>query len=122
MSEQAKILAQMQELIMTILKNGAATPEEGAKIDYLEDLLNEQKCYNEVDNPQHDYLGEEITSLFIANKYEEAINKLHECKIIPNDFFDFVEYHYEDDDFSGTFTDAFIADVNKVYQSLEREI
>lgn len=33
MSEQAKILAQMQEIVMSILKSGTVSEAEGAKID-----------------------------------------------------------------------------------------
>ena len=115
MSEQAKILAQMQELVMNILKTGSVSEEEGKKIDHLEDLLHEQKCFQELDNSEHDYLGEEITSLFLKNEKIQAINKLIDYNITPEDFFGFAEYHYEEEEEIEMFTDLFIAEVNKVY-------
>ncbi len=118
MSEQSIILAKMQDLVMNILKNGSATAEEGAKIDELEDLLYQQNCYKETANEEFSFQGEEITSLFLKDSYTQAIEKMYECKISPDDFFEFVEYHYEDDDFSNTFTDSFMNDVKKVYQKL----
>lgn len=117
MSEQAKILAEMQEIIMTILKNGSASEAEGNRIDELEDLLHEQKCYKEIDHAEHEYQGEEIAGLFFSNHYMEAIDKMCECEITPDDFFGFIEYHDEDEEFTEMFTDLFIADVTKAYQS-----
>jgi len=117
MSEQAKILAEMQEIIMTILKNGSASEAEGHRIDELEDLLHKQKCYKEIDHAEYEYQGEEIAGLFFANHYMEAIDKMCECKITPDDFFGFIEYHDEDEEFSDMFTDAFIADATKAYDS-----
>lgn len=119
MSEQANILAKMQELVMRILKNGSATVEEGNMIDELEDLLHQQNCYKEVKSNEYSYQGEEITGLFLKDSYKEAIEKMYSNEITPDDFFDFVEYHYEDDDFSDTFTELFIADVKKVYLTME---
>lgn len=117
MSEQAKILAEMQEIIMTILKNGAASEAEGHRIDELESLLHEQKCYKEIDHAEYEYQGEEIAGLFFTDHYMEAIDKMCECEITPDDFFGFIEYHDEDEEFSEMFTDVFIADVTKAYQS-----
>ena len=117
MSEQAKILAEMQEIIMTILKNGSASVEEGNRIDELEALLHKQKCYKEIDHVEHDYQGEEIAGLFFSDSYTEAIDKMCEYEITPDDFFGFIEYHDEDEDFTEMFTDVFIADVTKAYQS-----
>jgi len=117
MSEQAKILAEMQEIITAILKNGSASVAEGNRIDELEALLHQEKCYKEIDHAEHDYQGEEIAGLFFGNHYTEAIDKMCECQITPDDFFGFIEYHDEDEEFSEMFTDAFIADVTKVYQS-----
>jgi diacylglycerol kinase family enzyme len=107
----------MQEIIMTILKNGSASEAEGNRIDELEDLLHEQKCYKEIDHAEHDYQGEEIAGLFFSNQYMEAIDKMCECEITPDDFFGFIEYHDEDEEFTEMFTDLFIADVTKAYQS-----
>ena len=117
MSEQAKILAEMQTIIMNILKNGSVSVEEGTKIDELEALLHQQKCFREIDHPEHDYQGEEIAGLFSSDHYTEAIDKMCEYEITPEDFFGFIEYHDEDEDFTEMFTDEFIADVTKVYQS-----
>jgi hypothetical protein len=117
MSEQAKILAEMQEIIMTILKNGTASVAEGDRIAELEELLYQQKCYKEIDHAEYDYQGEEIAGLFLNDHYMEAIDKMCECKITPDDFFGFIEYHDEDEEFTEMFTDAFIAEVTKDYQS-----
>ena len=117
MSEQATILAEMQEIIMGILKTGSVTEVEGARIDELEALMLKQKCYKEIDHSEYDYLGEEIASLFFNNQYIEAINKMHECEITPADFFGFAEYHYEDEETTEMFTNLFISDANKAYQS-----
>ncbi|MGB5506332.1 MAG: hypothetical protein WBM70_06580 [Sulfurovum sp.] len=117
MSEQAKILAEMQEIIMTILKNGSASAAEGDRIDELEAMLHQQKCYQEIDHAEHEYQGEEIASLFFNDHTMEAIDKMCECEITPDDFFGFIEYHDEDEEFTEMFTDAFIADVTKVYHS-----
>jgi hypothetical protein len=117
MSEQAKILAEMQEIIMNILKNGSASVEEGNRIDELEALLHQQKCYKEIDHKEYSYQGEEIAGLFFGDHYMEAIDKMCEYEITPDDFFGFIEYHDEDEEFSEMFTDLFIADVSKVYQS-----
>ena len=117
MSEQAKILTELQEIIMDILKSGSASVEQGQRIDELENLLHQQKCYKEIDHDEYDYLGEEIAGLFFNNHYNEAIEKMCEYDITPDDFFGFIEYHDEDEEFSEMFTDLFIADVSKVYQS-----
>lgn len=117
MSEQAKILAEMQEIIMTILKSGSASEAQGNRIDELEALLHEQKCYKEIDHAEYDYLGEEIAGLFFTNHYMEAIEKMCEYEITPDDFFGFIEYHDEDEEFTEMFTGVFIEDVTKDYQS-----
>lgn len=115
MSEQAKILAEMQEIIMNILSSGSATEEQGQRIDELEDLLHQQKCYKEIDHDEYDYLGEEIAGLFFNDHYMEAIEKMCEYEITPDDFFGFIEYHDEDEEFSDLFTNAFIDNVNRDY-------
>lgn len=117
MSEQAKILAEMQEIIMTILKNGSASEAEADRIDELEALLHQQKCYKEIDHPEYEYQGEEIAGLFATDHDMEAIEKMCACEITPDDFFGFIAYHDEDEEFTELFTDAFIAEVKKVYQS-----
>lgn len=118
-SEQARILEEMQALVMGILQSGSATVEEGERLDELEAMMLKQKCYKEIEHPEHDYQGEEIATLFFNDSYMEAIDKMYECKITPDDFFGFVEYHYDEDeeDAIEMFTDRFIEDVNKVYQS-----
>ena len=117
MSEQAKILAEMQEIIMTILKNGSASVEEGNRIDELEDLLHKQKCYEEIDHAEYEYLGEEIAGLFFTDNYMDAIDKMCESEITPEDFFGFIAYHDEDEEFTELFTNAFIEEVKKAYHS-----
>jgi len=119
MSEQARILAEMQELVMGILKSGSATVAEGEKLDELEALMLQQKCYKEIDHTEHDYQGEEIVALFLNDSYMEAIDKMCECEITPEDFFGFVDYHYDEDeeDSIEMFTDVFISNVNQDYQA-----
>jgi len=120
MSEQAKILAQMYELITNILKTGQASEEEGKRIDELEEMLLQQKCYEKVDNAESDYLGEEIARLFFNEKYEEAVNKLYENAISPEDFFAFAEYHFdeeEDEENLELFTQAFMVKVKTDYEA-----
>lgn len=121
MSEQAKLIAQIYELIMSILKNGTPTMEDGIKIEKLEDLLHQQKCFQKVNNEEDKYQGEEIASLFFLNDYTQAIDKLIAYQITPDDFFGFIEYHYDDEhpdeDLAEMFTDVFIKDVGASYQS-----
>ena len=117
MSEQAKILAELQEIIMSIISSGSASEAEGERIDALEALLHQQKCYKEIDHKEYSYQGEEIAGLFSADHTMEAIDKMIECEITPDDFFGFIAYHDEEEEFTGIFTNAFIAEVNKVYRS-----
>ncbi len=118
MSEQAKILAQMQDLVMSILKTGSASAEEGAKIDKLEILLFEQNSFKEINHGEYACQGEEIASLFFSENYTQAINKMSECEITVDDFFDFVEYHYDEEPLTDMFTVNFIADVNKSFSKI----
>jgi len=117
MSEQSQILTQMQELIMNILKTGTATPQEAEKLDSLEEALYKQKCFEKAQIDEHDFLGEEIATLFSVNKYDRAIEKMIENKITPEDFFGFAEYHFEDEEDTEMFTQEFIIGVNKEYLS-----
>ena len=121
MSEQSKILAEIHALVMEILKTGTVSEEEGVKIDALEELLHKQNCYKEIENSEHTCQGEEIASLFFAGSTMQAIEKMVAYEISPEDFFGFVQYHYdeehEDEDKITMFTGAFMADVNKDYQS-----
>jgi len=116
MSEQTEILTQMQQLVMQVLKTGTATEEQGRMLDELEERMLEQKCYEETDNNQHSYKGEEIASLLFNQQLSEAIKKMVEYKITPEDFFGFVNYHYEDEPVIDIFTGSFIADVEKAYK------
>ena len=115
MSEQAKILAEMQEIIMEILKSGSASEAQGHRIDELEALLHQQKCYKEIDHSEYAYQGEEIAGLFMNDHYMDAIEKMCECEISPDDFFGFIEYHDEDEEFTDIFTDEFIENVHRDY-------
>ena len=117
MSEQAKILTELEEIIMNILKNGAATAEEGARIDELEALLLQQKCYKEIDHETHSYQGEEIAALLATNQTTEAIDKMCSCEITPEDFFGFIAYHDEDEEYAEIFTPAFSEEITKLYQT-----
>lgn len=120
MSEQTKILTELHEMVMTILKNGTATVEEADKIDELEALLHQQKCFKEIAHTDHACHGEEIGSLFFNDHFQEAIDKMCEFEITPEDFFGFAQYHYddehEDEHLTQIFTNVFIADVSKAYQ------
>lgn len=118
MSEQAKILEKMQELIMGILKSGSASVEQGNQLDALEATLHKQRCFKKSSNSKHDIQGEEIADLFFSDSYNEGIEKLYEYKITASDFFGFVEYHYDEDEeeeILEKFSDSFIAKVNKDY-------
>jgi len=121
MSEQAKIMQDIHTIVMSILKTGTATIEEADEIDRLEALLDEQKCFKEVDEINHISQGEEIASMFFRDDYEKAIDKMLECEISPEDFFGFVEYYYDDDhedeELSEMFTGAFRRGVNEAYQA-----
>jgi len=83
MSEQSQILSQMQEIIMKILKSGQASPEEGLRLDELEEKLHQQKCFEKTENEAYDCKGEEIAYLFFTDKYENALEKMCNYKITP---------------------------------------
>ena len=119
MSEQSKILEKMQDLITEILKSGTASVEQGTLIDSLEAQLFKHRSFKESSVDGCDIQGEEIAGLFFKDKFEEAIHKLYEFKITPEDFFGFVSYHYdeEDDPEVEMFTDAFCMDVVKAYEA-----
>lgn len=119
MSEQAVIIGKIQELVMDILKKGIATPEEGEKLDALEDLLEKQKCFQAPEGSKFECLGEEIADLFFNNKFSEAVKKLEENEITPEDFFGFAEYHIDEDEIEEIemFTQRFIDDVKKAYKT-----
>lgn len=117
MSEQSKILEKMQDLITEILKSGTASVEQGSMIDALEAQLFKQRSFKESSVDGNDIQGEEIAGLFFQDKFEEAIHKLYEFKITPEDFFGFVSYHYdeEDDPEVEIFTEAFCQKVLTAY-------
>lgn len=115
MSEQSKILAELQEIIMSILKSGSASAAQGSRIDELEALLHQQKCYQEIEHEEYTYQGEEIAGLFFNEQYNQALEKMCECDITPEDFFGFIEYHDEDEEYTDTFTDTFISKVTQDY-------
>lgn len=119
MSEQAKILAEINKIIMNILKTGSATIEEADMIDELETLLYQQKCFKETNDANHVNQGEEIATLFFNDHYVEAINKMCDYEITPDDFFAFADYYYddehEDEELAEMFTGQFIQGVNEAY-------
>ena len=121
MSEQARILSEINKIIMNILKTGSASVEEADKIDELEALLHQQKCFKEIENSAYANQGEEIATLFFNEHYVEAIDKMCKCEISPDDFFAFADYHYDDDhedeDLVEMFTNVFIAGANEAYES-----
>ncbi len=120
MSEQARILSEINKIIMNILKTGSASVDEADKIDELEALLHQQKCFKEITHSAHANQGEEIATLFFNDHYMEAIDKMCECEISPDDFFAFADYHYDDDhqdeDLVEMFTNVFITGVNEAYE------
>jgi len=119
MSEQSKILAEIGQIVMNVFKTGSVTMEESVKMQELETLLHKQRCFKEVEHSDHTYQGEVIASLFFNDQYTQAIDKMYEYKITPEDLFGFVEYHYdedhEDEALTEMFTPAFIENVNKDY-------
>jgi hypothetical protein len=119
MSEQSKIIAQIGQIVMNVFKTGSVTMEESVRMQELERLLHKQRCFKEADHPDHTYQGEEIASLFFNDRYSEAIDKMYEYKITPEDLFGFVEYHYddehEDEELTEMFTPSFIEKVNNDY-------
>lgn len=119
MSDQARILAEINAIIMNILKTGSASVEEADKIDELEALLHQQKCFKELENSEYVNQGEEIATLFFKDQYAEAINKMCEREITPEDFFAFVDYYYddehEDEELTEMFTGVFVKGVNEAY-------
>ncbi len=123
MSEQAKIIAEMQEIIMRIVNTGTATEAEADRIDELTELMLKQKCYKETDHPGYEYQGEEIASLFFKGNRTDAIRKMCELEINPDDFFGFAMYHFDEDegDSIKIFTESFIADVNKEYLLMHKD-
>ena len=119
MSEQSKILAEIGQIVMNVFKTGSVSMEESTRMQELENLLHKQRAFKEVDHPDHTYQGEVIATLFFNDQYTEAIDKLYEFKITPEDFFGFVEYHYdedhEDEELTEMFTHSFIEKVNNDY-------
>lgn len=120
MSEQARILSEINKIIMNILKTGSASVDEADTIDELEALLHQQKCFKEIEDSAYANQGEEIATLFFNDNYTQAINKMCECEITPDDFFAFVDYHYddehEDENLVEIFTNVFITGVNEAYE------
>ncbi|MDP3301102.1 MAG: hypothetical protein Q8S36_03945 [Sulfuricurvum sp.] len=119
MSEQARILSEINTIIMNILKTGSASVEEADKIEELEVLLHQQKCFKELENSEHANQGEEIATLFFKDQYTEAINKMCECDITPDDFFAFADYYYDDEhddeELAEMFTGVFAKGVSEAY-------
>ena len=121
MSEQTKILAELHKMVMSIIQKGQASVEEANKIDELEALLHKQRCFKAISGSEYANQGEEIASLFFKDRFQEGIDKMYEYKITPEDFFGFAQYYYddehEDEALVVMFTNVFIADVNKAYES-----
>lgn len=119
MSEQTKILAEIGQIVMNVFKTGSVTMEESERMQELETLLHKQRAFKEVNHPDNTCQGEVIASLFFNDHYNEAIDKLYEYKITPEDFFGFVEYHYDDDhedeELTEMFTNEFIENVTNDY-------
>jgi len=119
MSEQAKILEQMQEIIMKILQSGSASVEEGDRLDELEEELFKQKCFQQSGDNNYANIGEEIATHFFNGEKSLAIEMLHQNKISPEDFFGFAEYHFDEDDSVDMFTQQFVNDTIIACQSIK---
>jgi len=89
MSEQARILEELQVLIMEILKSGSASVAQGKKLDELEAMLWKQKCFKATSHVDYECQGEEITGLFTKDSFAEAIDKMYEYKINSTDYIPF---------------------------------
>lgn len=125
MSKQTIIIADIQELVMKILKTGSATEEEGIAIDTLEEELFKEKSFIVSKALEGSTQGEEVATLFFNAKIKEGVLKLVEYTIAPEDFFGFIQYHYDeehaDEDLIKMFTKEFIADIDKKYLYLTSE-
>ncbi|RUM64859.1 MAG: hypothetical protein DSZ04_01385 [Sulfurimonas sp.] len=119
MSEQTKLIAGIEELVMKILKNGSVTEEDGLEINTLEDELFKQNSFKSSQDKHGSLQGEEIATLFFHNQTQDAITMLIKYEITPEDFFGFIGYHYDeehpDEGLIGMFTSAFIANVNEMH-------
>lgn len=117
MSEQGKILDDLEKLIMDILKTGSASPEQEVKLDRLEDLLYKQKSFQKGEDNNFSCKGEEIASLLFANNSQGAVEKLYQYKITPEDFFGFAQYHYDEGEeevlVEDMFTGKFQSDIKR---------
>ena len=121
MSEQAKILSQLQMLIMEILKTGSASVEQGERLDALEAQLETQQCFKSIEGSKYASMGDEIAHLFFMDSDSQAVAKLHEYQITPEDFFGFAEYYYDEGEEEALveerFTDAFKTKVLQAYRA-----
>jgi restriction endonuclease S subunit len=95
MSEQKKILNQLQELIMEILKTGIASEEQADKLDALEERLHQEACFQTV---PEGIIGEVITQHLLNGAFDEAIALLKRHNIDAEDYLDFIDYHYEEEE------------------------
>ncbi|SFV54735.1 hypothetical protein MNB_SM-4-1727 [hydrothermal vent metagenome] len=125
MSEQTKLIAGIQELVTKILQNGSVTEEEGLAINTLEDELFLQNSFKPSTGKQGSLQGEEVATFFFNKQKEDAIAKLIEYEITPEDFFGFVGYHYDeehpDEALIGMFTEAFVTDINENYKLINKK-
>jgi len=120
MSQQAKTLEALQVLITEILKTGTASIEQGQQLDKLEANLLKERSFKASSNDTYDNQGEEIAYMFFKDAYEKGINKLYEYKITPEDFFGFVNYHFDEDEddeleIMQTFNDTFKQKIQEDY-------
>jgi hypothetical protein len=95
MSEQKKILNQLQDLIMEILKTGIASEEQANKLDAIEEKLHQQHCFQTIEEGM---LGEVITNKLLTKDFDGAISLLRSEKVDVDDYFDFIDYHYEEEE------------------------
>ncbi len=121
MSKQAELIQEIQVIVMSILKNGTVTEEEGIAIDRLEEELHKQNAFKKKSEDDVFTQGEEVATHFFNNEFEQGLEKLLEYKITPADFFSFIEYYYDeehpDEDKIEMFTQGFIQKLNEAYKA-----
>ncbi|HFU77083.1 MAG TPA: hypothetical protein ENK68_01080 [Epsilonproteobacteria bacterium] len=124
MSEQAKILAQMQTLVMDILRTGSASEEDEKQLDTFEALLEEQICFQPTPEGKYQSIGDEIAHLFFAKSDDEALRKMQAHSIDIEDFFGFAEYFYDEGEaeelVETIFTPNFKVQMAQRYQEMQK--
>ncbi|MDQ7067063.1 MAG: hypothetical protein Q9M40_03120 [Sulfurimonas sp.] len=94
-------------------------------IDSLEEELFKENAFKASKQTAGSLQGEDVAKLFYQNDITQGIEKLIEYEITPEDFFGFVEYHYDeehpDEELIGMFTEGFIADIHENYKLINQK-